>query len=61
MTEAATFVVATESAPRNWLHSADVILADADTEDAAARLAEELLARYPGCLIACVLVRGRLP
>lgn len=52
------FVVATEDSPKNWLHSADIILADAETAAAAACLAEELLLRYPGCLIACVVVRG---
>ena len=61
MTELGTFVVATESAPPNWLHSADIVLASAATADAAARLAGELLARYPGCLVACVLVRGGQP
>ena len=55
----ADFVVATEQSPKNWLHSADVIVADVETADAAMRLAEELLRRYPGCVAACVLVRGR--
>lgn len=59
MTELGTFVVATESAPPNWLHSADIVVACAATPEAAARLGEELLRRYPGCLVACVLVRGR--
>jgi hypothetical protein len=55
----ADFVVATEQSQQNWLHSADIIVADAETADAAMRLAEELLRRYPGCVAACVLVRGR--
>jgi hypothetical protein len=60
MADLGSFVVATEASPRNWLHSADIILADAATAEAAARLAEELLRRYPGCQFACVLVRGGL-
>ena len=52
------FVVATEDSPKNWLHSADIVLADAETAAAATCLAEELVRRYPGCLIACVVVRG---
>lgn len=52
------FVVATENSPKNWLHSADIVLAEAETAQAAAFLAEELLLRYPGCLIACVVIRG---
>jgi hypothetical protein len=52
------FVVASEDSPRNWLHCADIVLADAETAAAAACLAEELVRRYPGCLIACVVIRG---
>jgi hypothetical protein len=59
MAELGSFVVATEDSPRNWLHSADIVLAVAGTAEAAARLADELLRRYPGCQAACVLVRGR--
>jgi outer membrane cobalamin receptor len=58
MAEQRSFVVATEAAPRNWLHGADIIIADADIEAVAARLAEELLRRYPGAQAVCVLVRG---
>lgn len=61
MAEERSFVVATETAPRNWLHGADIIVTDAGTEELAARLAEELLRRYPGAQAVCVLVRGRQP
>ncbi|HEX3782585.1 MAG TPA: hypothetical protein VHX38_23205 [Pseudonocardiaceae bacterium] len=54
MAELASLVVATEKAPPNWLHSADIVLAEADTPAAAAWLAVDLLRRYPGCLAACV-------
>ncbi|HEX4220971.1 MAG TPA: hypothetical protein VHZ97_01270 [Pseudonocardiaceae bacterium] len=56
-----SFVVATETAPRNWLHGADIILAEAGIEEVAARLAEELLRRFPGAQAVCVLVRGGQP
>jgi hypothetical protein len=60
MAEFGSFVVATEASPRNWLHSADIVLADADTDtvEAAVGLAQELLRRYPGAQVALVLVRS---
>jgi hypothetical protein len=55
----AEYLVATVAAAPNWLHSADIVIADATSAASATRLAEELLRRYPGCVVACVLIRGR--